>query len=85
MDVVKLGSKGQVSIPAAVLARLGLGGGRHLIVETTEDGAILLRPAGVYPIERYSDERLAEFEREGRMTPDEEAQVAQALDRLRRR
>ncbi|HMR32315.1 MAG TPA: AbrB/MazE/SpoVT family DNA-binding domain-containing protein, partial [Geminicoccus sp.] len=64
MDVVKLGSKGQVSIPSAVLARLGLAGGRHLIVETTEEGAILLRPAGIYPVERYSDERLAEFERE---------------------
>ena len=85
MDVVKLGSKGQVSIPSAILARLGLAGGRHLIVETTEEGAILLRPAGIYPIERYSDERLAEFEREGQMTPGEEVRVEQALDRLRHR
>lgn len=85
MDVVKLGSKGQVSIPSAVLARLGLAGGRHLIVETTEEGAILLRPAGIYPVERYSDERLAEFEREGRMTPEEETLVERALGRLRRR
>jgi AbrB family looped-hinge helix DNA binding protein len=85
MDVVKLGSKGQISIPAAILARLGLGGGRHLIVETTADGAILLRPAGIYPIERYSDARVAEFEHEGRMTPQEEAQVERALARLRRR
>ncbi len=85
MDVVKLGSKGQVSIPTAVLARLGLAGGRHLIVETTEDGAIVLRPAGICPIERYSDERLAEFEDEGRMTLEEEVQVERALGHLRRR
>jgi AbrB family looped-hinge helix DNA binding protein len=85
MDVVKVGKKGQVSIPAAVLARLGLSGGRHLIVETTADGAIILRPAGIYPIEIYSDERVAEFEHEGRLTPEEEKRVEHALDRLRHR
>jgi len=85
MDVVKVGKKGQVSIPAAVLARLGLGGGQHLIVETTDDGAIILRPAGIYPIEIYADDRIAEFEHEGRMTPEEEKLVEQALGQLRRR
>jgi AbrB family looped-hinge helix DNA binding protein len=85
MDLVKLGKKGQVSIPAAILARLGLEGGRHLIVETTEDGAILLRPAAIYPIEIYTDERIAEFQEEGRMTPEEEERVDQAIASLRRR
>ena len=61
MDVVKLGKKGQVSIPAAILKKLGLEGGRHLIVELADDGAIVLRPAGIYPIEIYAEERIAEF------------------------
>jgi AbrB family looped-hinge helix DNA binding protein len=85
MDIVKLGRRGQVSIPAAILKRLGLEGGRHLIVEAAEDGAIVLRPAGIYPIEIYTDERIAEFEAEGRMTPEEAARVEQALARLRQR
>ena len=60
--MIKLGKRGQVSIPRTVLSRLGLEGEVPLLVETTEDGAILLRPAGVYPIEIYSDERIEEFD-----------------------
>ncbi|NEP53707.1 MAG: AbrB/MazE/SpoVT family DNA-binding domain-containing protein, partial [Moorea sp. SIO3C2] len=50
MEVIKLGKKGQLSIPKAILKRLGLEGETMLLVETTADGGILLRPAGVYPI-----------------------------------
>lgn len=85
MDVVKLGRKGQVSIPAAILRKLGLEGGAHLIVELGPDGTILLRPAGIWPIEIYTDERIAEFEAEGQMTPAEEARLARAIARLAQR
>ena len=70
--LVKLGKKGQVSIPAAILQKLGLEGGRHLIVELADDGAIVLRPAGIYPIEIYTDERIAEFLRGTPYDPEEE-------------
>jgi AbrB family looped-hinge helix DNA binding protein len=83
MDVVKLGKKGQVSIPTAILRRLGLEGGSHLIVETTDEGAILLRPAAVYPIEIYSDERIREFEREGQISEEEERRVRALLQQGR--
>ena len=79
MDVVKLGKKGQVSIPAAILRDLGLEGGSHLIVETTEDGAILLRPAGIYPIEIYTEARLKEFEAEDRIDPELQARLEKFL------
>jgi len=61
MDMVKLGKKGQVSIPRSVLKKVGITDETPLLVETTEDGAIILRQAVVYPIEIYSDERIAEF------------------------
>ena len=32
-----------------------------LLVDTTADGAIVLRPTGVYPIEIYHDDRVDEF------------------------
>jgi AbrB family looped-hinge helix DNA binding protein len=83
MDVVKLGKKGQVSIPTAILRKLGLEGGQHLIVELGEGGAIVLRPAGIYPIEIYTDARIKELEAEGRMTPEEEARVERVLAKLR--
>jgi bifunctional DNA-binding transcriptional regulator/antitoxin component of YhaV-PrlF toxin-antitoxin module len=81
MELVKLGKRGQVSIPTALLRRLGLEGDSWLIADAAEDGAIVLRPAGVYPIEIYSDERIREFKEEGRMTDEEWAQVEEVLKR----
>lgn len=71
MDVIKLGKKGQVSIPRAVLTQLGLEGEQHLLVEVTSDGALLLRPAGVYALETYGDARIAAFLDEDRMSDAE--------------
>jgi AbrB family looped-hinge helix DNA binding protein len=79
MDLVKLGKKGQVTIPRAILRSVGLTGDAPLLVETTPDGAILLRPAAVYPIEIYSDQRVEEFERENAVPPDLQAQVRACL------
>ena len=70
MNVVKLGRKGQVSIPKAVLDVLHLEGEHYLLVDTTDDGAIVLRPAGVAPIELYDDARIAAFLAEDALTPD---------------
>ena len=65
MELVKLGKKGQVSIPQALLRDLGLEGENWLIAEAGENGAIVLRPAAVHPIKLYSDERIKEFDAEG--------------------
>jgi AbrB family looped-hinge helix DNA binding protein len=51
MQLVKLGKKGQVSLPKALLQRAGISGETPLLVDATDDGAIVLRQAGVYPIE----------------------------------
>jgi AbrB family looped-hinge helix DNA binding protein len=69
--MTRLGKKGQVSIPRAVLDRLGIEPETVLLVESTDDGSILLRPAGVYPIEIYSDARVSEFLEQDRITPVE--------------
>lgn len=79
MHIAKLGKKGQVSIPKPVLERLGLRGEATLAVEVTEDGAILLRQVGIYPLEMYSAERLKEFEEADRITPAESRKVAKRL------
>lgn len=78
MQTAKLGKKGQISIPKAVLEELGLEGENTLIVETTDEGAIVLRPAAVYPVELYSDERVDELLAEDRLSSEE-------AERLRRR
>ena len=84
MDVVKLGKKGQLSLPAAVLRKLGLHGAATLLVEATDDGAVILRPAGVYPIELYTDARIKEFDEADRPTESEKARVRKALGRRKR-
>ena len=63
MELIKLGKKGQVTIPKVILQSVGLTDEAPLLVETTGDGAIVLRPAAVYPIELYSERRIQEFER----------------------
>ena len=75
MEVIKLGKKGQVSIPKVILKDLGLEGETMLLVETTADGGILLRPAGVYPIEMYTDERIEEFKIGDRLSHEEAKQL----------
>ena len=77
MDLAKLGKKGQLSIPKSVLDKLGIEGEALLAVDVTDDGAILLRRVGVYPLEIYSDTRIEEFAEADRMTPEETEEAAQ--------
>jgi AbrB family looped-hinge helix DNA binding protein len=79
MQLVKLGKKGQVSLPKALLQRAGISGETPLMVDATDDGAIILRQVGVYPIEIYSDERIASFLEEDKMTPEQELLLDCAL------
>lgn len=81
MELLKLGTKGQVTIPRAILRSVGLTGDTPLLVETTPEGAILLRPAAVYPIEIYSEERVEEFERENAVPDALQARVRASLAR----
>jgi AbrB family looped-hinge helix DNA binding protein len=81
METVKLGKKGQMSIPKGILKRLGLEGDVTLLVDTTPEGAIVLRPAAVYPIEIYSDKRIREFDAADRMDAKTAARLARILKR----
>lgn len=80
MDLVKLGRKGQLSIPRAVLNRVGITNGMYMLVDTMPDGAIVLRQAAVYPIEMYSDERVQEFLEADIMPTTMKRKVADALN-----
>jgi AbrB family looped-hinge helix DNA binding protein len=79
METVKLGKKGQMSIPKGILKRLGIEGDVMLLVDTTAEGAIVLRPAAVYPIEIYSDKRIREFDSGDRMDAKTAARLAKIL------
>ena len=62
MVALKIAPRGTVTIPKEMRQRFSLKKDDLLIAEATNSG-ILLRPAAVYPIEIYSEERIAEFEK----------------------
>ena len=80
MNMTRVGKKGQVSIPKSVLDHLGIEPETVLLVEARDDGSILLRPAGVYPVEHYSDRRASEFLEEDRLTDKEVAGLRSILE-----
>lgn len=80
MNITRIGKKGQVSIPKGVLDRLGIEPETILLVEANDDGSIVLRPAGVYPVELYSDARVSELLEEDRLTDEEARRLRAVLD-----
>jgi bifunctional DNA-binding transcriptional regulator/antitoxin component of YhaV-PrlF toxin-antitoxin module len=85
MELVKLGKKGQVTIPRTILKQVGINEQAPLLITASPDGSIVLRQAGVYPIELYTDERIAEFEKENAIPPALTARVEKAVRGRRRR
>lgn len=60
MQSARVGKRGAIVVPAKLRKRFGIEEGSIVVAEETEDG-ILIRPAIVVPVERYSRERKAEF------------------------
>ena len=60
MQSARVGKRGAIVVPASLRKRYGIAEGSIVIAEEKEDG-ILIRPAIVVPVERYSPERKAEF------------------------
>jgi len=60
MESAKVGKRGVIVVPAKLRKRFGIEEGSLVTAEEREDG-ILIRPAVLVPVERYSPERKAEF------------------------
>ena len=60
MEAAKVGKRGAIIVPAKLRKRYGIEEGTLVTTEAREDG-ILIRPAVVLPVERYTPERKAKF------------------------
>jgi len=60
IESAKVGKRGAIIVPARLRKRFGIEEGSLVIAEEKEDG-ILIRPATIIPVERYSPERKAEL------------------------
>jgi len=60
MDATKVGKRGAVIVPARLRKQFGIEEGSFVTAEARDDG-ILIRPAIILPLEKYTPERKAEF------------------------
>ena len=60
---IQINSRGNMILPTILRRRLGLDKGGVVLAEGYSEGAIL-RPAVAFPVEIYSDVRVAEFDEE---------------------
>jgi AbrB family looped-hinge helix DNA binding protein len=68
MESAKVGKRGAIVVPARLRARFGIEEGMMVTAEEREDG-ILIRPAIVVPVEKYTPARKAEFLLSNAITP----------------
>ena len=58
---IQINSRGTLTLPKALRRAIGLDQGGMVVAETSGEG-IVLRPSVTFPIELYTDERVAEFD-----------------------
>lgn len=81
MQAAKVGKRGTVVVPAKLRKRLGLREGSFVTAEE-RDGGILLRPAVVVPVEKYTPERKAEFLLSNAVTASEYKRARQEVRKM---
>jgi bifunctional DNA-binding transcriptional regulator/antitoxin component of YhaV-PrlF toxin-antitoxin module len=70
---IQIGSRGTMTLPKPLRKALGVDRG-GVVMATVEENGIVLHPAVAFPIELYSDARVAEFD-------EADAQLAKKLAR----
>jgi len=60
---VTVSRRGSITIPKKMREILGFQRGNILLIKQTQ-GGLLLTPAEAFPVEIYTDERIAEFKKE---------------------
>ena len=81
MESAKVGKRGAIVVPAKLRKRYGLQEGSFVTAEAREDG-ILIRPAIILPVERYSPERQAEFLLSNATTPTDYRRARKEVKKL---
>ena len=60
--VININGRGTLTLPKELRQRAGIKAGSKIVAEETK-GGILLRTGASFPVEMYSEKRLAEFAR----------------------
>ena len=76
--VVQINESGTLTLPEALLKKVGLSGGGQVVVVSTPDG-LLLYPEKESVVEDYSAERIAEFQQSDEKLSPFSARIEDAL------
>lgn len=79
-ESVLVTSRGQITLPVGVRKRLGIKAGGMVLLEE-RNGEVVLRPAAVLEIENYSDEDIANWDKQDRLTEAERAAITKKAGR----
>ena len=71
-------SRGQITLPAGIRKRLGIGAGGMVVLEE-RNGEVVLRPAVVVEIEAYTDTDIAQWDKEDQLNTAERADIIKSL------
>jgi AbrB family looped-hinge helix DNA binding protein len=69
-ETLIVSNRGQITLPAGMRRALGIAPGSALVIED-RDGELTLKPAAVLEIETYSEQQIAQWDRDDRLTGEE--------------
>lgn len=70
--------RGQVTLPASIRNKYGIGPGDVMILDD-QSGQMVLKPSVVVEVEIYTDEQVRQWDEEDQLTEPERARVLSAL------
>ena len=77
-EILVVSSRGQITLPAALRKRLGIKSGDVVILED-HGNEVVLKPGIVLEIEHYSDEKIAQWDAEDKLSDQERDQILDSL------
>ncbi len=82
-ETLVVSSRGQITLPAALRKRLGIKSGDVVILED-RGNEIVLKPVLVLEVQYYSDEQIAQWDAEDKLSDRQHAQIVDRLTTLKK-
>ena len=77
-ETLVVSSRGQITLPAGLRKRLGIKSGDVVILEE-RDNEVVLKPGIILEVQHYSDEQIAQWDAEDKLSEKERAQLRKTL------
>lgn len=81
-ETLIVSNRGQITLPAAIRKRTGLGVGSAVIIEE-RGNELVLKPAAVFEIEMYDETQIAEWDKADRINMQERSMLLKKVKNAR--